>query len=257
MPAYNEEKRIGKTLVYYSQFFDELMQKGKMDYEIIVVINNTRDRTHVIVEEAQRVNRHIRFLNLKEGGKGLAVIAGFKDALQRDATIIGFVDADMATPPTALYELMRSMNGHDGIIAARWRPDSTIINPWGVLGNLKSFVFNTLVRILFLFPYRDTQCGAKLFKREAIASVSDGIGITRWAFDIELLYKMRKQGFSIAEAPTVWENKEDTKIKLIKASAEMFLAVVRLRLVHSPLSFVVSAYDALPEQLKIHHRIWR
>ena len=75
--------------------------------------------------------------------------------------------------------------------------------------------------------------------------------------DVDLLYKLKRGGFSVIEIPTIWESKDDSKIKIVKASLEMFLAVVRLRLIHSPFLFVVRAYDSLPQRLKVHHRIWK
>jgi hypothetical protein len=187
--------------------------------------------------------------------KSLAIIAGFKDALKRPNELIGFADADMATPPEAFYDLVRHIDPYDGVIAARWRKES-VVTRQTTFFRVKSSIFNLIVRALFLFPYSDTQCGAKLFTRKAVEHMHDKLGITRWAFDIDLLYKLRTAGFSVIEIPTVWESKDDSRIKLISASIEMLLAVVRLRLVHSPLAFMVKAYDRLPQQLKMHHRIW-
>ena len=67
--------------------------------------------------------------------------------------------------------------------------------------------------------------------------------------DIDLLYKLRKLGFAVIERPTIWESKEDSRIRLVTASVEMFLAVIRLRLVHS-LMVSVQAMTTLPQQLK-------
>lgn len=240
----------------YSSYFNALQARDVLDYELLVVINNSTDATLEVVKRAQRSNKSIRYLNLKEGGKGLAIIAGFNDALTRSNELIGFVDADMATSPEEFYKLVQSIHGNSGIIAARWRSDS-IVTKQTSFSLLKSKIFNFIARVLFLFPYSDTQCGAKLFTREAVAYVRPKMSITKWAFDIDLLYKLREGGFSVIEIPTVWQSKEESHLRVIHASLEMFLAIVRLRLIHSPFSFVVRAYDALPQKLKIHHRFWR
>lgn len=257
IPAHNEERRIERTLDEYSRYFNAAMKKEGLDYELIVVINNTHDNTEKIVKAAKKNNSRIQYLNLVPGGKGFAVMQGFKQAVKNGADLIGFVDADMATSPKGFNDLVKSIGEYDGVIASRWMRESVIINPWGILGDVKSWIFNFIVRVLFLFPYSDTQCGAKLFTNRAIRQVQDKIGITRWAFDIDLLYTLRKEGFVIAEVPTTWENKAETKIKLVKASLEMFLAAVRLRLLNSPFDFIVRSYDELPEKLKMHHRIWK
>ncbi len=240
----------------YSSYFEELRARNVLDYELLVIINNSTDATVDIVKKAQRDNKAIRYLDLKRGGKGLAIVAGFNDALTRPNELIGFVDADMATSPEEFYKLVKSLHPHSGVIAARWRSDS-IVTKQTLFSPIKSRIFNFIARSLFLFPYSDTQCGAKLFTREAIAYVCPRMSITKWAFDIDLLYKLRAGGFSIIEIPTVWQSKEESHLRVIHASLEMFLAIVRLRLIHSPFSFIVRAYDSLPKGLKIHHRFWK
>jgi len=255
VPAYNEEKRIGKMLKTYLEFFERLRKNNLLNYELLVVINGTSDGTEMVVKEFQKNNPRLLFLNFKEAGKGLAILEGFKDALERDVNLIGFVDADMATPPEAFYDLIRKIDHHDGVIASRWIRKSIIVRKQNLVGQIKSKVFNFLVRSLFLFPYHDTQCGAKLFTMDAISKVIENVGITSWAFDIDLLYKLRKNGLNVVEVPTLWENMAETKVKLIKNSTEMAFAVIRLRLIHSPLAFIVRVYDSIPERFKIHSRI--
>ena len=88
MPAYNEEKRIGKTLEEYSSFFENLRKSKKIDYEILVVINNTKDNTEKVVKSYSKKNKRIIYLNLVRGGKGYAVIEGFKDALKERGILL-------------------------------------------------------------------------------------------------------------------------------------------------------------------------
>ena len=147
IPAYNEEKRIGETLKSYSKYFNNLSKKEKFRYEILVVINNTKDNTEGVVKSHQKKNKNIRYLNFKQGGKGFAVIEGFKDALTRKNDLIGFVDADLATPPNAFYGLVRNLGSHDGIIASRWHKKSLIKTKRTILRKITSN--GDHVRILF------------------------------------------------------------------------------------------------------------
>src|SRR3989344_8183585 len=104
IPAYNEEKRIGRTLEEYLKFFSIKKKQEKIrNFEILVVINNTKDRTEEIVKEKQKKCMELRYLNFKQGGKGFAITEGFKDALKRDNKLIGFVDADMSTSPEEYF----------------------------------------------------------------------------------------------------------------------------------------------------------
>jgi hypothetical protein len=89
----------------------------------------------------------------------------------------------------------------------------------------------------------DTQCGAKLFTREVIDAILPEIGITKWAFDVDMLFCTRRHGYRIVEIPTVWRDAAGSKIKVGRASTEMALAMVRLRLLYSPLKGVVDLYN--------------
>ncbi len=91
----------------YTSFFKKLKSKKILDYELVIVINNTRDRTEEVVRALQKKNKEIRILNFERGGKGFAITQGFLDALKRDSEFIGFVDADLATSPEAFYELVK------------------------------------------------------------------------------------------------------------------------------------------------------
>ena len=235
MPAYNEEERIGRTLEAYCSFFLQKKSKEGLEFEILVVINNTKDNTEGIVKNFQKKCKELKYLNFKKGGKGFAIIQGFKDALKRKNDLIGFVDADLATPAFAFYELIKNINNYGGIIASRYMKGS-IVRPKQTLKRIiASRVFNFIVRSLFLLPYRDTQLGAKLFKRKAVESIINKLGTTMWAFDIDLLYHLKRKGFKIKEIPSTWQDVDGSKLNVEKASIQMFFAIIRLRILNSPL----------------------
>ena len=235
IPAYNEEKRIKNTLEEYVKYFKQKVKDKKIkDFEIIIVINNTKDKTPEICKKIQRKNKEIKILNFKQGGKGFAVTEGFKDVLKRKNDLIGFVDADMATPPKAFYDLVKNIQNYDGIIASRW-VKGAIVKKQTLLRRFVSRGFNFLVRSTFLFKYKDTQCGAKLFKRHVVKKLVPELKLTEWAFDVNLLYLCKRNNFQIKEFPTIWEDKEESKISSVpKTSFQMFSGVVRLRLIYSP-----------------------
>ncbi len=250
IPAYNEEKRIGFTLEEFGKFFEgRKKEKELKDFEIVVVLNACKDNTINIVKEYKKKFKKIRFIEFERGGKGFAITEGFKDALSRKNNLIGFVDADMATSPKDFYDLVKNINGYDGIIASR-----------AVKGSKAEFTlkrkithrgFNFVVRSLLFLPYHDTQCGAKIFHRDVLKGIVNEIGTTKWAYDIDLLYKIKKKGFKIKEHPTVWKDKEGSKINVIKTTIQMFLAVLRLRILNSPFRGIIKLYGKLPENFRI------
>jgi glycosyltransferase involved in cell wall biosynthesis len=251
IPAYNEEKRISKTLKVYTDYFDETAKTKKFDYEIIVVINNTKDRTEEIVKEIAQRNKKISYMNFKEKGKGFAVKEGFKDALKRDSELIGFVDADLATPPEAFYFLIENIGSADGAIASRYLRESKITPSFNFRRNFVAKVFNFVVNSLFFLGYNDTQCGAKLFKRKACEAIVREVRMSQWAFDVELLYVLKKRGLKIKELPTTWREVEGGSIKIAKTSLQMFMALVQLRIIKSRLKFLLRPLKP------IINRFWR
>lgn len=247
IPAYNEEERIGKTLEDYCRFFN----KTKIDYKLLVILNGCKDKTLDVIKKYKIKYPQIEYKNIKEAiGKGGAVIEGFKIA---NSNLIGFVDADNSTEVKAFYDLVKNLNGYDCVIASRWMKNSIVSPKQSFYRRFASRGFNSLVRILFGINVHDTQCGAKLFKKDSIKDVIYSIRTTRWAFDVDLLYQLKRRRYIINEIPTEWHEHEGSKLNVNKAIFEMFFALIRLRIIYSPFRFIIKVYDRMPEFLKIHH----
>ncbi len=230
IPAYNEEKRITATLEAYNHFFAQKEHESGLAYELLVVINGTTDATKMIVEQLQKTMPALRMMDIPQGGKGLAIAHGFKDALTRPNDLIGFVDADMATAPDAFYQLIKHIDGFDGIIASRHMKGAQVSPPRAQLKRWGSIIFtNTLSRLLFGLHYYDTQCGAKLFKRPVIEKITPYLWVTQWAFDIEVLYLCKRFGFSIKEFPTVWHDQAGGSLRPFHTGFRMLGSVFKIR----------------------------
>jgi glycosyltransferase involved in cell wall biosynthesis len=250
IPAYNEEKRIGNTLLEYSKFFRGLKKKKILDFEILVVINGTTDNTEGVVKKYQKKFKEILCMNrLDIAAKGLAIIEGFKDALTRENTLIGFVDADMATPPEAYYELFKNLGRYGGVIASRYVKGSRVFPKQSVQRVIVSRIFNILIRSCLLIPQRDTQCGAKLFQKEVVEKILPELKMSKWAFDVDLIFAAHKIGYKIKEQKTIWGDKEDSKINFMKAGPMMGLAVIRLRILNSPFKGMITFYDKIVSKI--------
>jgi len=235
IPAYNEERRIGNKLDSYSKYLEEFRKKEKMDYKILIAVNNTKDRTVEIIKSYKRKNKRIDYIDLPDGGKGYAIIEGFKLMVKEDFDLIGFVDSDKSTSPEAYCDLIKNIKGDYGILASRYVPHAIVKTKQSFERIVVSRLGNILIRTLFAFNYRDTQCGAKLFKKEAIEKVLPNLTLTRWAFDIDLLYQLKKERFKVVEFPTMWEDDLDSKLNVKKATIQVFFAAIKLRLMNSPL----------------------
>lgn len=238
IPAYNEEERIGAMLDVYAPFF---ISRYGDDVEFVVVVNGSRDRTAEIVRAyAGRVKQVAPIVEPRAVGKGGAIMIGARAAR---GDLVGFVDADGATPPEAFQDLVDHIGDAGIIIASRWIPGAVVSPPQPLKRRIASRIFNALVRYVFKLKISDTQCGAKLMRRDALQVVLPRLGLTRWAFDVDLLFQLRRGRFAIIEWPTTWHDVGGSQLKVGRASLEMFVAITRLRLLYSPLKWIVTLYD--------------
>src|SRR3989344_5570360 len=226
IPAYNEEQRIEPTL---ERYWDCFSNKLNNNFEIIVIPNGCSDNTLGVVEKFMKNKKNIICKNIPyKARKGGAILEGFKIA---KGELIGFVDADISTSPEAFYNLYENINGCDAIIASRWIKGATVEPKQPLNRRFVSRVYNILVNSLFFLNIKDTQCGAKLFKKIPLQESAKNVTTTKWAFDTDLLYQLKRKKYKIKEFPTEWKEAEASKIVIRKQSIEMFLDMIKLRLI--------------------------
>ena len=230
IPAYNEERRIEPVLRDYARYFKE-HYRGK--FQLVVVLNGCIDDTLGVVRRVSADHPEVTALEFREPiGKGGALIEGLKLAPLAD--VIGYVDADGATPPHAFHDLARRIDEADCVIGSRWLPKSVLHVEQSSHRQFASRVFHFVVQSFFGMNIRDTQCGAKVMRREAVEKVHSSLRIADMAFDINLLYSLHRAGYRILEVPTEWTDKIGSKVTLFRTSLTMFLSVVRIWLLYSP-----------------------
>ena len=230
IPAYNEERRIEPVLRDYARYFQEHYHGT---FQLVVVLNGCTDNTLGVVRRVGAEYPAVSALEFPEAiGKGGALIEGLKLAPLAD--LIGYVDADGATPPHAFHELVKHIGGVDCVIGSRWLPGAVLHVEQSGQRRLASRAFHLIVQGLFRMNLRDTQCGAKVMRREAVEKVHSSLRIADMAFDINLLYSLKRAGYRIVEVPTEWTDKIGSKVTLAGTSLVMFLSVVRIWLIYSP-----------------------
>jgi len=159
-------------------------------------------------------------------GKGGAIIEGFKVAR---GEILAFADADGSTPPEEVLKVVEHAKKHGAAIGSRWLRGSKILVKQPLPRRIASRTFNFLVRLILGLKFKDTQCGCKAFRREIVEDIVDVIKIKKYAFDIELLYLLKKKGTNITEVPIMWMDKKGSKLKL-RDVLNMFVSLFKIRL---------------------------
>jgi dolichyl-phosphate beta-glucosyltransferase len=181
-----------------------------------------------VVEEHARRDPRVRLIRLgRNQGKGAAVRRGMLDS--RGARVL-FMDADLATPLTELAKLERALDdGAEIAIGSRGMRESNITVRQHLVRESMGRTFNLMVQALAVRGIKDTQCGFKLFTRNAATALFTEATVDRFAFDVEIL--LRAQGrFRIAEVPVEWRHVEQSKISPVRDAARMALDLVRMRI---------------------------
>ena len=208
IPAYADERRIGPTvraLCAYAREFPRLT-------EVLVITEPSGDRTAEVARDAAGGDPLVRVVeNTEHRGKGFAVRTGM---LQAAGEILFFMDADLSVPLRYVGPFVAHLEAHPETAAAignRRHPASVISKRQHFLRERAGRGFNQVVRALVLSVSKDTQCGFKVFRREAAREIFSRAQIDGFAFDAEALLLALKLGLVVDELPVEWINDEETK----------------------------------------------
>ncbi len=231
IPAYNEERRLPPTLIDMIDYFD----RQSFSYEIIVVDDGSRDGTCEVVRKFERVRQQVKLIQLpKNQGKGHAVRLG---VLNSHGKTILFADADGATPISEfsrLYGVITS--GGEIAIGSRALASIDTKVSTSVHRRFLGRIFNRWVNTVLLPSITDTQCGFKMFTRNAALFLFPRQQSDRFSFDVELLYIATKASITIHEVAINWNNIPGSKVNLVVDSLRMLRDVLRFRVQHRNVS---------------------
>jgi dolichyl-phosphate beta-glucosyltransferase len=196
--------------------------------ELLVIDDGSRDQTAAMVEEFAAQHAFCRLLrNPGNRGKGFSVRHGMLEA--RGDWILS-TDADLSSPIEEVHTLWAAADRMKASIAIGSRAlDRSLV---GVhqsrMRELSGRAFNLVMRLATGLPFRDTQCGFKMFRRDAAQAIFPRQRLDGFGFDVEDLLIARLHGFHAVEVPVKWNNVEGTKVSALSgARAFSDLALVR------------------------------
>jgi dolichyl-phosphate beta-glucosyltransferase len=207
IPCFNEAERILPTLAAMAVHISEL----GIEWELLVSDDGSSDGTADLVEALGWKNLHV--LRHANTGKGGAVRRG---VLEARGEMILFADADNSTPIEELPRLMVTLNeGFDVVIGSR-AADGAEEHDRSLKRQITSGVLRGVVRLSSGIQVKDTQCGFKLFRRNAARTLFGAQRTMKFTFDLEILYLARKFGFSVAEVPVQWFDAPGSKVNAVR-----------------------------------------
>jgi dolichol-phosphate mannosyltransferase len=170
--------------------------------EVLVVDDNSPDGTGKVADDLARREERVHVLHRPDKqGLGAAYRAGLGHALGLGADIVIQMDADFSHPPDAIATLQREIENHDIVLGSRYLNGITVVN-WPIERILISYFGNLYVRKVTGMPISDTTGGYRCIRRELLERIGfERIKADGYAFQIELNYRVLKQGARIKEIP--------------------------------------------------------
>jgi len=221
IPAYNEAIRILPTVGAIAVHMSSL---GKA-WELVVADDGSTDDTVELLEGLRLPNLHV--LRAKaNGGKGSAVRRGI---LAARGGVILFADADQSTPIEQFGDLLAQITaGADVAIGSRSAEGASVANK-SIVRKILSGGLNLLVRVGFGVPFSDTQCGFKMFTRDAADLLFRHQLIDEFSFDLEILYLAKKFDLQVAEVPVEWIDAPGSTVDPTKVAIEFVRDMAQIK----------------------------
>lgn len=215
IPAYKEEKRLLKSL--------NAIKKYQSDHDLlietIVVVDGSPDETGETAEQYKISLSNLKVIDRKENkGKGYTVKEGM---FQAKGKYILFTDADNSTPFEQVDKLLKYIESYEVVIGSRYCNGGKLAHAQPLVRLIGGRVMNAMIQLLAVRGIKDTQCGFKLFQREAAQEIFKRETFDRFSFDIEILAIARKLGFRTKEVGITWYDDPHSTVNPIKDGIRM------------------------------------
>ena len=226
VPAYNEETRLPSTLNRIIEYLDG---KQFSFAEILVVDDGSRDGTAAVISDFARRHPCVRLVpNPGNRGKGYSVRHGMLEA-RGDWAL--FTDADLSAPIEELEKLTEAARRESAEVAIGSRAlDRSLVGVHQpLLREYAGRFFNLVMRAVTGLRFRDTQCGFKLFQREAARRIFAMQRLERFGFDAEVLFIAGRMGYRTVETPVRWNDVAGSKVGTLQG-LNGFVDLLRIRI---------------------------
>jgi glycosyltransferase involved in cell wall biosynthesis len=222
IPAHNEEHRLPPAL----EKIDAFLKSQDFTAEVVVVENGSTDRTFEVAQSFATRLPYVRAMTVDTRGKGLAVKAGML-AARGDFRFI--CDTDLSMPIEDIVKFLPPVTaGYDLMIATREGPGANRVGE-PAYRHFMGRVNNLIIKLMAVRQFEDTQCGFKMFTREAAEDLFTVQQMAGIGFDVELIFVAVKRGYKIKEIPITWYFDSDSRMRLVQDSLRMLQEIWQIR----------------------------
>jgi dolichol-phosphate mannosyltransferase len=223
IPTYNEAGNLCPLL-------KEIFVRAP-ESDILIVDDNSTDGTGELANQIHTENPQVNVIH-RPGklGLGTAYLAGFKYAIAHNYDAAFEMDADFSHDPRYLPDFLKAIKHADLVIGSRYVPGGDTPD-WSPVRRLISSSGNILARFLLGIPIHDCTAGFRCYRCEVLRNIDlDTIQSQGYGFQVELVYRVMKQGFKIVETPIIFVDRRVGKSKMShKIVIEAFTYVLRTR----------------------------
>lgn len=211
LPTYNEKENLAAIVA-------ALFDLNLPHFSILVVDDNSPDGTGQLANELSQQNAGRLYVlhRAQKAGLGPAYIAGFKRAMELGADVIIQMDADFSHQPHYLPQLLDKLKSHDVVLGSRFAKGGSVDESWGLYRKLLSWWANRIYTPFILgMPVNDATGGYKAWRRETLIGMDiDRVQSNGYVFQVEMSYVAHKLGYSIAEIPIYFPDRQHGTSKM-------------------------------------------
>lgn len=200
IPTYNEVKNVLRI--------SEAVLAQSPDVQVLVVDDNSPDGTADAVKGMMEGENRLHLKRReKKLGLGTAYIAGFRYGLEKGFDHILTMDCDFSHKPEQLPGLLGKQDVSDMVIGSRYIPGGGIAN-WPLHRRMLSSFANAYTRTLLRLPIRDCTSGYRSYSRKVLETIDlDSFRSSGYSFLEEMVFRVYRLGFRIAEVPILFEDR--------------------------------------------------
>ncbi len=207
--AYNELPNLQKLIPQLRELLPHAF--------IVVADDNSPDGSPAFLHEsAEKDPLIIPLIRPQKAGYGLAVLAGFRRALELGAQRIVSLDADFSHDPRDVPHLLAALDQADVAIGSRYYKGVRVLN-WHPTRLLLSLFANRYVGFILRIPVLDATSGFRAYRRNAAEIITQTpIQSRGYSFLVELLFRVHSHGMRIVEVPIIYSERREGQSKMSK-----------------------------------------
>jgi len=222
IPAYNEEESIAETIDGIEKAFDTI----KIDHEIFVVNDNSKDNTLKVLESLSAKYPSLRYeTNTGPNGFGYAVRYGLE---RFTGDCVAVMMADLSDSPYDLIKFYTTMveGGYDCVFGSRFMKGGQLID-YPLVKKIINRLANTIIRLVMGIKYNDTTNAFKLYRRHTIEGIKPFLA-PHFNLTIELPLKAIIRGYTYTVVPNSWTNRKhgESKLKIREMGSRYFFILM-------------------------------